>query len=428
MAAKLTSAGYLLCDPYDRCDVVVINTCGFIESAKEESIAEILSAAERQSESGGKLIVTGCLAQRYKAEITEQLSEIDAAVELSGNKDIAGIADGLLSGSPTVYPRQGKTYAGDTPWSISRQTEYDALPKSSGYAYLRIADGCDNNCSYCAIPAIRGGYMAREPDDILDEARARAGSGVGELVLVAQDVTAYRYGTADTAVDLVGLLRLLTDDTALAGVRFRLLYCYPERITDALIDYMANEPRVVRYLDLPMQHCDDSILGAMNRHSTRGGLTELVRKLKERMPDIALRSTFIVGFPGETDGQWTDLCEFVRDCDFDYAGAFAYSEEEGTAAAALQYQVDGFIRQRRRDVIEEQFAVWQDMKLRRRLGSTAEVLVCERSDGGGAGYAEFQAPEIDGCVRFTGGGANVGETVKVKLTVLENGDYEGILI
>ena len=288
MAARLTSAGYALADPFGNCDAVIVNTCGFIEKAKEESIAEILSAAQRQADCGWRLIVTGCLAQRYREEILQQLPEIDAVAGLAENADIAEIVADLLAGKkPTRVQSQ-------TEWRIDRQVSYERLPPSGAYAYLRIADGCDNRCSYCSIPAIRGKFTARDPADILDEAAARVAQGTRELILVAQDVTAYRYGSED----LVSLLQKLLADKRLGDVKFRLLYCYPERITDALIDAVANEPRIQKYLDIPIQHVSDEILRGMNRQSTRAGLYELMSKLRERIPDVALRSTFIVGFPG----------------------------------------------------------------------------------------------------------------------------------
>lgn len=408
MAAKLTAAGYALSDPYGNCGTVIVNTCGFIEKAKEESIAEILAAAERQSEYKGKLIVTGCLAQRYRDEILSQLPEVDAVVGLAENADIAEIVAG-----GSVRHSHGE-------WRIDRQVSYDKLPPSGAYAYLRIADGCDNRCSYCSIPTFRGGFTARPPDDILGEAAARVRQGVGELVLVAQDVTAYKYESDN----LVSLLRKLLADERLGGVKFRLLYCYPERITDALIDLIADEPRIQKYLDMPLQHCSDEILRDMNRKSTRAGLTALLTKLRERIPNIALRSTFIVGFPGETDAQWTELCEFVRDCRFDYAGCFAYSAEEGTAAAEMPCQIDEFVKQRRADILEEQFAVWQDEKLRGYVGSVVPVLVI----GDGVGYAPFQAPEIDSCVYFNDCGSVTEKYIDVKLLGYEDGDFEGEII
>ena len=401
-------------DPADA-DAVIVNTCGFIESAKQESINVIIELGKLKQEGKIKaIIVTGCLAQRYQNEITAQLFEVDAAIGIGANEKIADVVEKVLADNSEkiedfpdkhLLPLDGKRIQSTPPYT----------------AYIKIAEGCDNRCTYCAIPMIRGRFRSRQPESIIAEAKELAQNGVKELIVVAQDTT--RYGE-----DLYGepyLAKLLKELCKIDGLKWiRILYCYPDRLTDELIDTIAEEEKIVKYIDLPLQHCNGEVLKRMNRRGNRESLSELIGKIKAKIPNIVLRSTFITGFPGETEEQFEELAEFAAEAKFLRLGCFAYSAEENTPAAEFDGQVDDETKQRRADIImEHQQSVMADY-CEAMIDSEIEVLVegYDRLAECYYGRTYADAPEVDGCIFFTTGGKKVqnGTFVRVKIT-----DYMG---
>lgn len=373
-------------------DVVIINTCGFIESAKQEAIDNILEYITLKKEGRiKKIIVTGCLAERYRREISEEMPEVDAIVGIGSNAEIADIVRDTLH-DKKVY-RFGEKC--DLPLEGGRIIS--TLPF---YAYLKIAEGCDNCCSYCAIPSIRGRFRSRPMENVLEEAHWLAGRGVQELVVVAQDTT--KYGQ-----DLYGeykLPELLQKLAQIDGFRWiRVLYAYPERITDELLDVIASEPKIAKYLDIPLQHCDADILRAMNRPGNRQELTALIAHIREKVPGITLRTSLIAGFPGETEENFTHLCEFVKETEFDRLGCFAYSQEGGTPAGEREDQVDEQVRTDRAEMVMEEQMTIMARKNEEKIGSSI-LCVVEGFDRYGEcffGRSEADAPDIDGKVFFS---------------------------
>ncbi len=406
---SLKQKGFELVDDPAKADAVIVNTCGFIESAKQESIDEIIELGKLKREGKIKaIIVTGCLAERYQNEITKQLYEVDAAVGIGANSKIADIVLDALGGNKTeLFPSK-----------LELPLEGGRIQSTPPYtAYLKIAEGCDNRCTYCAIPLIRGGFRSREPENVIEEAKQLAEKGVRELNVIAQDTT--RYGE-----DLFGkpyLAKLLKELCKIEKLRWiRVLYCYPERVTDELIDVMANEEKIVKYIDLPLQHCNAEILKSMNRRGSRESLTALLNKIRDRIPNVVLRTTFISGFPGETEEQFEELCEFAKEIEFDRLGCFPYSQEEDTPAAAFPNQLDGETKQNRADIIMEQQQLIMTRRCEKLVGTTVEVLVegFDRIAECWYGRTYADAPEVDGCVFFTTGGKNpsIGSFVNVKIT------------
>ena len=406
---SLKQKGFELVDDPAKADAVIVNTCGFIESAKQESIDEIIELGKLKREGKIKaIIVTGCLAERYQNEITKQLYEVDAAVGIGANSKIADIVLDALGGNKTeLFPSK-----------LELPLEGGRIQSTPPYtAYLKIAEGCDNRCTYCAIPLIRGGFRSREPENVIEEAKQLAEKGVRELNVIAQDTT--RYGE-----DLFGkpyLAKLLKELCKIEKLRWiRVLYCYPERVTDELIDVMANEEKIVKYIDLPLQHCNAEILKSMNRRGSRESLTALLNKIRDRIPNVVLRTTFISGFPGETEEQFEELCEFAKEIEFDRLGCFPYSQEEDTPAAAFPNQLDEETKQNRADIIMEQQQLIMTRRCEKLVGTTVEVLVegFDRIAGCWYGRTYADAPEVDGCVFFTTGGKkpSIGSFVNVKIT------------
>lgn len=405
----LKSRGYeLVGDPADA-DAVIVNTCGFIESAKQESIDEIIELGKLKAEGKIKaIIVTGCLAERYQNEITRQLYEVDAAVGIGGNEKIADIVAEVLGGKKTeLFP------------------EKELLPLEGGRvqstpfytAYLKIAEGCDNRCTYCAIPLIRGGFRSRKPEDVIAEAKRLAQSGVKELNVIAQDTTRYGedlFGEPQTA-------KLLKELCKIDGFEWiRVLYCYPDRVTDELIDVIASEDKIVKYIDLPLQHCNGEVLKRMNRRGDRESLSALINKIKAKIPNVVIRSTFITGFPGETEEQFEELAEFAAEVKFQRLGCFPYSQEEDTPAAEMPDQIDEDIRQKRADIImEHQQGVMADW-CETLVGTEIKVLVegYDRLAERYFGRIYADAPEVDGCVFFSAKSRKpaAGEFVKVMVS------------
>ncbi|MBR6789707.1 MAG: 30S ribosomal protein S12 methylthiotransferase RimO [Oscillospiraceae bacterium] len=394
MLHKIKEAGFTLETDAGLSDIVIINTCGFIESAKQEAIEQILEFLTLKGEGRiKKVIVTGCLAERYIDEIAAEMPEVDAVVGIGCNGDIVEILKKTLAGEE-IRCRADKSCL-----PLEGERVLYSLPFS---AYIKIAEGCDNRCSYCAIPSIRGGFRSRPMENIIEEAKGLAAQGVEELIVVAQDTT--KYGQ-----DLYGeykLATLLRELAHIDGFRWiRVLYAYPERITDELLEVIAEEDRICKYLDMPLQHCDGEMLKAMNRPGDQKSLKALIRHIREMVPGITLRTTLIAGFPGETKDQFKKLCQFVRDMRFDRLGCFAYSEEEGTPAAKMEPRVPEEERARRAEIITEDQNNVLSRKNDQKIGKTELVLV-EGYDRWGEcwfGRTAADAPEIDGKIFFTAG-------------------------
>lgn len=408
MLYDLRKEGFQIVSDAALADVVIINTCGFIESAKQEAIDTILEFCTLKQEGRIKAVIaTGCLAERYRDEMKKEIPELDAVVGIGSNGKICDIIREILLDKQAVC-----SYGAKTELSMEGGRIISTEPF---YAYIKIAEGCSNNCTYCAIPSIRGKYRSRRMEDIVKEARWLAENGVTELVVVAQDTT--RYGE-----DIYGksmLPELLTALCEIDGFNWiRTLYCYPERITDELLDVIAKEDKLVKYLDMPIQHCDKTILKRMNRHGDRETLTALIKKIREKIPDITLRTTLITGFPGETEEQFEELCEFVKEIRFERLGCFAYSPEEGTPAEKFEDQVPLKDRERRAEIIMEEQMIISDSLNEAALDSEVEV-VCEGFDRYAECYygrSQADAPEIDGKIFFLSEDkVRVGEYVKVKI-------------
>ncbi len=392
LMAALKKGGFETVDDAALADIAIVNTCGFIESAKKESIDEILELAQLKKEGRiKKLVVTGCLSERYQTEIHKELPEVDAVIGIGANSQIADLLWQMLrDGFVEAFPEKDKM-----PLCGERE-----LSTPSWSAYLKIAEGCDNRCSYCAIPLIRGPMRSRTMESIEEEARQLVKNGAKELVLIAQDTS--RYG-----LDLYGkfsLAELLRRLAKIEGVKWlRILYCYPDAITDELLDVMAREEKVVKYIDLPLQHASGKILKAMNRRGDRESLTALMKKIREKIPGVILRTTLISGFPGETEEDFTELMEFVKEVKFDRLGCFAYSQEEGTPAAELPDQIDEEIKERRAEIVTETQARIMEEKGQTYIGRTLEVLTegFDRYAECWFGRSAMDAPDIDGKVFFT---------------------------
>lgn len=345
-------------------DIVIINTCGFIGDAKKEAIDTILEVCQLKDEGTvGAVVVTGCLAQRYKDEIMKEIPEVDAVVGIGGNKDIVSIC-------LEVMKRK----------KVNHFPDKLCLPLDGGrllttpphYAYIKIAEGCSNCCTYCAIPKIRGKFRSRKMESIIEEAKTLAASGVKELVVVAQDTTKY-------GIDLYGelsLAKLLKELCKIDGIQWiRTLYCYPESITDELIDTIAKESKICKYIDIPLQHCDGDVLKRMNRKGDKESLTALLNKLRSKIPGLILRTTFIVGFPGETNENFDSLCDFANEIQFDRYGCFAYSAEEDTPAALMENQVEEETKTERARIMTEQQQRIFDSKLDELIGKELTLIV-----------------------------------------------------
>ena len=420
MLRKLRSHGYELVTEFGDSDVAVVNTCGFIQAAKEEAIETILEIGKLKEEGRvQKLILTGCLTERYKEEAAKEFPEADAVVGIGDNKDIVEILDQVLHGERIVR------FSPKTDVEMTGARIISTLPF---FSYLKIAEGCSNRCTYCAIPMIRGKFRSVPMEDVLQEARWLAQSGVTELNIIAQDVT--RYGE-----DLYGesrLPELLYALCQIEGLRWiRLLYCYPERITDKLIETMAQEEKIVKYIDMPIQHCNNEILKRMNRPSTKEKLYDVIRRLRAAMPDIVLRTTLITGFPGETQAQFEELCQFVQDIGFTRLGCFAYSQEDGTAAGAFPDQIDEEERAHRADVImEQQMQISYDYNARQ-MGTIKEAVV-EGFDKWAECYfgrTAADAPDIDGKVFFSSERQlQVGDYVNIRITDMLDYDLLGEVV
>lgn len=410
LLAKLSQAGYNIVNTIEASDVMIVNTCGFIEDAKTEAIETILEVAQYK-EAGliSAIVVTGCLAERYQDEILKEMPEVDAVIGIGANADIVKVCDKALCGIKTSsYPN--KCYL---PLDGER-----VLSTPSHWAYLKISDGCDNKCSYCAIPGIRGRFRSRDMDSVVDEARLLSSKGVKELILVAQDTT--KYGQ-----DLYGeysLDKLLKRLVKIDGIEWiRLFYCYPQRITDSLIETIAAEEKICNYIDIPLQHADKNVLKSMNRVGDAEEYKALIEKMRKAIPDLALRTTFMVGFPGETEEQFANLSDFVKEVKFDKMGCFAFSPEEDTPAYDMDNQIDNDVKKRRQEILMNTQFYITEASNKNRVGNVYKVIVDNIDDGKYVGRSYMDSPEIDSGIIFTSDKKiNIGEFVFVKIT-----DYDG---
>lgn len=417
MMALCRDAGHTLLEGPAGADVVVINTCGFIDSAKEEAIDTILAAAQLKAEGQvRKILVTGCLTQRYQQEILTELPEVDGIMGTGSYGEIVAALEELMGGG---HPCRFASIHG-------KIDEFDrVLTTPKHYAYLRIAEGCDNHCAYCVIPSLRGRYRSRRMEDVLAEARKLADAGVRECIVIAQDIT--RYG-----IDLYGerkLAALLRELCKLDFHWIRLHYLYPDEFTDELIDTIADEEKVLPYLDIPIQHCNDKVLKAMNRRGDKAELLALFRKLRARIPGLVLRTSLIAGLPYEDEAAFEELCEFLQEVRIERAGVFPYSPEEGTPAAKME-RVDTDEAERRADlIVDVQSRIMDDFN-DSRMGGVTEVL-CDGFDNQammfvGRSYAE--SPDIDGRIYFTADHeVEAGQFVPVRITGTMDGELTGEL-
>jgi ribosomal protein S12 methylthiotransferase len=419
MLAALQKAGCRIESDASHADAVIINTCGFIDDAKSEAIDTILSFARLKSE--GKIraiLVTGCLAERYREEVMKEMPEVDAVLGIGADSDIAAAVENALEGKKIQsFPEKNcLPLCGERRLLTPRWT-----------AYLKIAEGCDNRCAYCAIPMIRGRYRSRTLESVEREARALAAGGAKELVLIAQDTTRYgldRYGR----LMLPELLRRLCRIEGLEWIR--VLYGYPDTVTDELLETLASEKKIVRYMDLPLQHCNGEILRSMGRRGSRGELESLVAKMRRAVPGLVIRTTLIAGYPGETEEQFEELCGFVRKMRFERMGCFAYSQEEGTAAAALPDQLPEEEKRRRAEMVMEiQMNIMQEQG-EQMAGKTLRVLAegYDRDAGLWYGRSYMDSPDVDGRVYFQARGAQPvpGRFIRVNITGCDDGDLTGV--
>lgn len=420
MMFRVREAGFELLPDPDGADLVVINTCGFINAAKSEAIDHILAMGQLKQEGRiGKILVTGCLAQRYQQEIMQEMPEVDGVLGTGSYADVVSAIRQLLK-EETVC-RFGDIHA-----PIEECGRVLTTPEH--YAYLKIAEGCSNRCAYCVIPSLRGKYRSRPLDDVLYEARTLAASGVKELIVVAQDTTLY-------GVDLPGhqklLPQLLRELCRIDGVHWvRVHYLYPESITQELIDTFVEEPKLVNYFDIPIQHIDDVILKRMNRRSTRKELEALIHTIRERLPDAVIRTSLIAGLPGEGEEEFAALCGFLREYKLERVGAFVFSPEEGTKAAEMEHPDEAIAAHRAELIAQLQSRIMDEFHLSL-LGKTLEIL-CEGYDPEqdlyfGRSYAD--SPEIDGRVWFTSEKtAGVGSFVQVEMEELVDGELYGAAV
>ena len=416
MMALCRRAGHTVTGDPDGADVAVLNTCGFIESAKSEAIENILELAElKKAGRLKKLLVTGCLSQRYPDDIRTELPEVDGMLGTGSYTDVAAAVEELMAGEKAEHFG-----------NIHRTFEDgERLVTTPPYtAYLKIAEGCSNGCAFCIIPKLRGRYRSRSMEALLAEARQLADSGVKELIVIAQDIT--RYGMdLEEPTSLAGLLKELCK---LDFHWIRLHYLYPEVITDELIDTIAREKKIVHYLDIPIQHCNDAILKAMRRRNTRAELEDLFDRLRRAIPDLVVRTSLICGLPGEGEAEFEELCQFLREQKLQRVGVFQFSPEEGTLAAAMEDQVDPETAARRVELVVDLQSRIMDEYNEARLGTVMEVL-CEGFDaqaGCFAGRTYADSVEIDGRVLFTAAGAvPAGSFVNVRITGVSDGELTG---
>lgn len=418
MLKKLNKCGFDIAQSIEDSDVMIINTCGFIEDAKREAIETILEVAEyKKAGFISAIVVTGCLAERYQDEVLKEIPEVDSVIGIGADRDIVRVCQKALIGVQTsFYP--------DKKYLLLEGDRMLSTPPH--WAYLKISDGCDNKCSYCAIPGIRGGYIERDMESIIAEANKLVASGVKELIIIAQDTTKY-------GLKLYGeykLAELLKELVKIDGIEWiRLFYCYPDRVTDELIDVIASEEKVCSYIDIPLQHCNNDILKSMNRYGSYDSLKKLLTKMKTKIPNLSLRTTFMVGFPGETEEQFEELCRFVKDIEFDKMGCFTYSPEEDTPAFDFDNQIDEDIKKRRAEVLMDiQYSITENAN-KKRIGNIYKVVVDEKDGDKYIGRSYLDSPEIDSGIIITSERAlSSGEFINVKITDYDGYDLIGVEI
>ncbi|WP_251318788.1 30S ribosomal protein S12 methylthiotransferase RimO [Flintibacter muris] len=417
MMALCRKAGHVVTGEPEGADVAVLNTCGFIESAKSEAIDNIIQLGElKKAGQLKKLLVAGCLTQRYPDGIRAELPEADGMLGTGSYTDVVSAVEELMEGKrPEYFADIHRTYE-----------DGERLVSTPPYtAYLKIAEGCSNGCAFCIIPKLRGKYRSRSVEAVLDEARRLAASGVKELIVIAQDITRYGLDLGENGDSLAGLLRGLC---RLDFHWIRLHYLYPEAITDELIETIATQPKILHYLDIPIQHCNDAILARMRRRNTKAELRELFAKLRRAMPDVVLRTSLICGLPGEGEEEFEELCDFLWEQRLQRVGVFQFSPEEGTLAAAMEDQVDPDTAARRVELVVDLQSQIMDACNEERLGTVMEVL-CEGFDsteGCFTGRTYADSVDIDGRVLFTAAGpVPAGEFVNVRITGVADGDLTG---
>lgn len=424
MLGLIHEENYEITNDPSEAEIIIVNTCGFIESAKEESINTILQMAEyKKSGSCKYIIVTGCLSQRYAEELFNELPEADAIAGVEVYDEIGSIIKRVMNGERFIMLERSKP---DVIYT-SKETFLPRILTTPSYtAYLKIAEGCDNCCSYCAIPKIRGPYRSKPMEQVLKEAKALADNGVKELIVVAQDTTRYGEDLPEGKLLLADLLKELNKIERLKWIR--VMYCYPNNFTDELIETFASLDKVCKYVDLPLQHASNRLLASMNRYDTREEVETLLAKLRKRIPGIVIRTTFIVGFPGETDADFEELKEFVEQQRFENAGVFAYSQEEGTVAGAMPNQIPDEIKQERyHELMALQAQISEEIH-KDTEGQTLEVLVEGiEEDGSGLHYGRSyrEAPDIDGLV-FIENPGDIKPGCFVKVNILQGFTYESV--
>lgn len=421
LMASIRNAGFELTDDAGLADIAIVNTCGFIDSAKQESIDEILELVTLKEEGQiKKIVVTGCLAERYQHEIMDNIPEVDAVIGIGANGNIGELLNKMMEeGTVESYPDKY-----EMPLCGERE-----LTTPSYFAYLKIAEGCDNKCTYCAIPMIRGGFRSRTIESIMEEARELVADGAKELIVIAQDTS--RYG-----IDLYGefsLAKLLRELCTIEDLKWiRVLYCYPDSITDELIDTIAAEEKIVKYMDIPLQHASGPVLKNMNRRGNRESLTALMNKMRQRIPGLIIRTTFIAGFPGETEEDFTELAEFVKEVRFDRMGCFPYSQEEGTIAGEMEDQIDDDIKQHRAELIMDSQMRIMEEKNQEYIGKTLEVMTegFDRYAECYFGRSYMDSPDVDGKIFFAPGSRRpkYGEFVKVQIDDAMDCDLMGTML
>lgn len=415
MLDKLKKSGFEIVQNIEDADIMIVNTCGFIEDAKTEAIETILEVAEyKKAGLVSAIVVTGCLAERYQEEILEEMPEVDAVIGIGANSDIVKVCQKAMMGVKTSnYP--DKCYL---PLDDER-----LVSTPPHWAYLKLSDGCDNRCSYCAIPGIRGKYRERKIENILAEANELASNGVKELILIAQDTTKYGYSIYGE----YKLAQLLKELCKIDGIEWiRIFYCYPDRVTDELIDVIASEEKICSYIDIPLQHCNKDILKSMNRFGSYDELKDLLNKMKSKIPNLSLRTTFMVGFPGETEENFEELCKFVKDIKFDKMGCFAFSPEEDTPAYDFENQIDEDVKNKRAEVLMDiQYTITEEAN-KNRVGNIYKVIIDEKDGEKYVGRSYLDSPEIDSGIIFTSkNDLKVGTFVNVKITDFDGYDLLG---
>jgi ribosomal protein S12 methylthiotransferase len=425
MAGLLNKSGRQSTQASENADIVIVNTCGFIDAAKEESLEEILTLAQQKKQSGRdfKIVVAGCLAQRYGKELLAEIPEVDLFI---GTGEVGNIVRYVNNLGKTDYRR---TSIISKPQFLMNYHHPRIIPAKASLAYLKISEGCSNRCSYCVIPALRGRARSRMPKDILREAESLATRGVKEIIITGQDTTAYGKDLKSRP-RLSGLLR---DMAQIKGIRWiRLLYAHPAHVTEDLLTTMAADTmKICPYIDLPIQHIDDDILKSMNRGVTAAQIKTVIAKARNIVPGLALRTSLIVGFPGETQKRFAKLLDFVREIKFDHLGVFTYSREEGTAAAKMKSQISKKEKARRRDLIMTEQSAISNAINKRFICTMQEVIIEEKSDRPDfdfIGRCRRQSPEIDGITYLKGANAKIGSIVKCKVTAADDYDLFGKII